>query len=182
MENYSNMCADVRTMGVDRLKIVVFGSYNAGKSTFIRSIDPQSRHVEARSEDGSTTIALDYGRIRLNGTKVYLFGTPGQDRFDFARQILSRGMDGAIVIIDCSTATIDDMTYSLVEWLSTRDVPFAILLNKCDAEGSCPEMFSSGDQRGYVHTISALTGENVMDSLEAFVNRVIMQSTKTNSI
>jgi len=65
-------------MAGGKLKIVVFGSYNAGKSTLIETIDPSSRHIEAHTNEGDTTIALDYGRVEIHALHVYLFGTPGQ--------------------------------------------------------------------------------------------------------
>jgi small GTP-binding protein len=158
-------------MSENKLKIVVFGSYNAGKSTFVQSIDPGSRHVEARTEAGSTTVALDFGRIMVGDTKVYLFGTPGQEHFEFVRRIIARGMDGAIIVVD-STCDIDEMTYYYCEWLSGQDVPFVIMLNKCDSPDSNPDRFKDFIFDGIAHHISALTGENVYASLEAFVRRI----------
>ena len=71
-------------MAEDRLKIVVFGSFNAGKSSFIQALDPHSRHIEASSDEGPTTVALDFGRLKVNGRAVYLFGTPGQERLSLS--------------------------------------------------------------------------------------------------
>jgi small GTP-binding protein len=162
-------------MGENKLKIVVFGSYNAGKSTFVQSIDPKSRHIEAETATGSTTVAFDFGRVMVGDTKVYLFGTPGQEHFEFVRRILARGMDGAVIVVD-STVEIDDMTYYLCEWLSEQAVPFVIMINKCDSPGSRPDLFQSIIGDGFAHCISALTGENVYASLEAFVNRISILS------
>jgi small GTP-binding protein len=162
---------------MDKLKIVVFGSFNAGKSTFIRSLDPESRHVEANNDEGPTTVALDYGRVTVGEKKVYLFGTPGQERFEFVRQILARGTDGAIVVVD-STSEIDDMTLYLCEWLNTQEIPFVVMLNKCDCPGSDPEKFVDVICDGYAHKISALTGDNVNEALTAFVSRLEARSRK----
>ncbi len=89
-------------MAEGRLKIVVFGSFNAGKSSFIQALDPKSRHIEAASNEGPTTVAFDFGRLTVRDRAVYLFGTPGQERFEFVRQVLSRGMDGAIIMVDAT--------------------------------------------------------------------------------
>jgi small GTP-binding protein len=164
-------------MGENKLKIVVFGSYDAGKSTFIQCLDPRSRHVEADTVNGSTTVALDFGRVMVGDYKVYLFGTPGQQHFEFVRRILARGMHGAIMIVD-STSDIDDMTYYLCEWLAEQNVPFVIMLNKCDSEHSSPDRFKDFLNEGFAHRISALTGENVYQSLEAFVSRITSVSCK----
>jgi small GTP-binding protein len=164
-------------MDSNKIKIVVFGQYNAGKSTFIHSVDPTSRHIEAKNEEGTTTVALDFGRVKVGTKKIFLFGTPGQDRFEFARKIVSRGMHGAIVMVD-STGDVDERTYTLCEWLTKQDIPFAIMLNKCDHPLASPEKFADILDDGYGHLISARTGENVMESLSAFVDRIDMLAGK----
>ncbi|KQC03504.1 MAG: GTP-binding protein [Methanoculleus sp. SDB] len=156
----------------DKLKIVVFGAFNAGKSSFIRAVDPASRHVEARTDGGTTTVALDFGRVTFGSTKVFIFGTPGQERFEFVRRILSRGMDGAIVMVD-ATRSIDAMTCDFCEWLHETGIPFVVMLNKCDLPGASPGMFADLVGDGYVHCISALTGDQVHDALGLFVERLI---------
>ncbi|NYT06499.1 MAG: GTP-binding protein [Methanomicrobiales archaeon] len=155
----------------DKLKIVVFGAFDAGKSSFIRAVDPASKHVEARTAGGTTTVALDFGRVTIGGIKVFLFGTPGQERFEFVRQILSRGMDGAIVVVD-ATRMLDPMTCTLCEWLHESAVPFIILVNKCDHPDARPERFADLADNGYVHCISARTGDQVDQALTAFVERL----------
>ena len=57
-------------MGPEKIKIVIFGAYNAGKSSFIRSIDPQARNVDARTTEVPTIVALDFGRADVGETKV----------------------------------------------------------------------------------------------------------------
>lgn len=159
-------------MPLPRLKVVVFGTYHAGKSTLIRALDPEARHVEARKGEGSTTVALDFGRVRLEGAVVYLFGTPGQERFGFAREILTRGMDAAILLVDAGAsdhALIDSLRIILNE----KGVPYAIFLNKCDrAEGNAERLMERF--RGEMcYPVSALLRINVRESLEAFVSEVL---------
>ncbi|MDD1668958.1 MAG: GTP-binding protein [Methanomicrobiales archaeon] len=155
-----------------KIKIVVFGAYNAGKSSFIRSLDPFSRHIEAENEDGSTTVAMDFGRIRIGDCSIFLFGTPGQDRFEFARKIVSRGMDGAIVVVD-STRDLDDMTLGLFKWLRSRGIPVAVMANKCDCADALPEQVRAQAPWFPVHHISARTGMNVEPSLRAFLSEIL---------
>ena len=155
-----------------KIKIVVFGAYNAGKSSFIRSLDPFSRHIEAENADGSTTVAMDFGRIRIGDHAVFLFGTPGQERFEFARKVLSRGMDGAIVVVD-STRDMDEITLSLFQWLKSRGIPVAVMANKCDCADALPDQVKTRAPWFPVHAISARTGMNVEPSLRAFLAEIL---------
>jgi len=156
-------------MGSDKIKIVIFGAYNAGKSSFIRSIDPQARNVDTQTADVATTVALDFGRTEVGEKKVYLFGTPGQERFEFVRQILSRGMHGAIVIVD-TTRELDDMTRSICAALARQNLPYAVFLNKCDQSSSSPHNFIEISSGAYSSMISALTGDNTYESLRGFID------------
>ncbi len=126
-------------MQESRLKIVVFGSYHAGKSTFIQAVDPASRHVDTASGDGTTTVALDYGKVMMDDVPVHLFGTPGQERFEFARRIIMEGMDAALLLVDCSCA-VDGFTKSLYHDLLARQIPLGLMINKCDVAETCPAM------------------------------------------
>ena len=155
-----------------KIKIVVFGAYSAGKSSFIRALDPFSRHIEAENEDGSTTVAMDFGRIRIGDHAVFLFGTPGQDRFEFARQILSRGMDGAVVVVDC-TREVDELTTNLLSWLRSRGIPVAVMANKCDCGEAMPDRVRTRAPWCSVHSISARTGMNVETALRSFVGEIL---------
>ena len=92
-----------------KIKFVFTGSVGAGKTTAIKTIsevDPIS--TEAKPSENSvikrkstTTVAMDYGELTLDDNqKVYLYGTPGQRRFDFMCNILTKGALGLIVLID----------------------------------------------------------------------------------
>lgn len=155
-------------MAHGKFKLCVFGPYNAGKSSLIQALDHDARHVEARGEGGSTTVALDYGKVQVGQDMVYLFGTPGQERFEFVRQILARGMDGAIIVVD-STADPDPMIRHLSDWLVAQKVPYAVMLNKCDLPGSSPSRFAHEIRDASVHLVSAKSGENVHEALSLFI-------------
>lgn len=158
-------------MDPSRLKIVVFGSFNAGKSTFIQAIDPGSRHVEAECADGSTTVALDFGKAEIGGRHVHLYGTPGQERFEFVRQIISNGMDGAILMVDCSCG-IDENTRHLYSHLKETGVPLTVMLNKCDLSGACPAMVQQELPGVVTHEISARNPGSSREALELFVGTI----------
>ncbi len=90
------------------VKMVVTGPFSAGKTEFIKTISEidvvsTERKItdETKSVKEATTVAMDFGRITVDEDLVlYLFGTPGQKRFDFMWEILSEGMLGFIVLVD----------------------------------------------------------------------------------
>ena len=94
---------------MQNVKMVVTGPFSAGKTQFIQSVseievvstERKLTHVQERAVKETTTIAMDFGRITVDQDLVlYLFGTPGQKRFDFMWEILSEGMLGFIVVVD----------------------------------------------------------------------------------
>ena len=121
-------------------KIVVTGPVGAGKTTFINTISEiQTISTEAGITDGpvvgsktTTTVGIDFGRLTLAGNmELYLFGTPGQQRFDFMWDIVSEGMLGFIVLVDCSDpASYDPAREILEHFRRSSDVPAIIAANK----------------------------------------------------
>lgn len=94
---------------MSELKILISGPPGAGKTTAIRCVSeiaPVStdvRNTDDTLDKALTTAGMDYGELTLdNGEKLYLYGTPGQERFDFMWRILSRGALGVILLIDNS--------------------------------------------------------------------------------
>src|SRR5512132_4080084 len=90
------------------VKMVITGPFSSGKTSFIGSVSEiavvrTERKIsdETRAVKAQTTVAMDFGRITIDKDLVlYLFGTPGQRRFDFMWEILSEGMLGFVVIVD----------------------------------------------------------------------------------
>lgn len=148
--------------------MVIFGSFHAGKSTFIQALDPASRHVQAEGEEGSTTVAIDFGRVEVLGRQVHLWGTPGQERFEFVREITEKRMDAAILIVDCS-CPVDDFTRKLNSHLAGTGVPVGIMLNKCDLENSHPEVTREKFPRARTFELSSLDPESARIALEEFL-------------
>lgn len=125
------------------LKMVVTGPFNAGKTEFIQSvseIDVVSTERKISSEieriKETTTVAMDFGRITVDNEMVlYLFGTPGQKRFDFMWEILSEGMLGFVVIIDSSRPeTFREARKILETFRAYAPTPYVVAANKQDCE------------------------------------------------
>jgi len=150
-----------------KCKIVVFGAFGAGKTTLIKTLDPASSHVEAMCAGGTTTVALDYGRVQVHGTHIHIFGTPGQERFEFAREIIGRGMDGAILLID-ATSPVDDFIHHLHDSLSATRIPFVIFLNKCDSIGAQTASIQKEFGQELIVKVSALDRQQSLEALGAF--------------
>jgi small GTP-binding protein len=158
-----------------KLKIVIFGAFGAGKTTLIKTIDPVSKHIEANCAGGTTTVALDFGRIQNDSCHIHIYGTPGQERFEFAREIIATGMDGAILLVDATTP-IDDFTRHLSDSLHAVKVPFIVFLNKCDGAGANPEMFSGQFGSSELRKISAKDRRQCMEAVLQFAGMLTPQS------
>lgn len=121
-----------------KAKILVTGAFNAGKTTFIRSIseiDPVYTDKKMLESDELTTVAMDFGRITVDDDlSLYLFGTPGQDRFDFMWDILKEDIIGFILLVD-STTPAAKATSRILQFLSDQvDVPYVVACTKQDHE------------------------------------------------
>lgn len=125
------------------VKMVVTGPFNAGKTEFIQTvseIDVVSTEKKITSEaekvKQSTTVAMDFGRITVDDELVlYLFGTPGQKRFDFMWEILSEGMLGFIVMIDSTRPeTFREARGILETFRAYAPTPYIVSANKQDLE------------------------------------------------
>src|SRR4030066_103903 len=123
------------------VKMVVTGPFNAGKTEFIRSVSEievvsTERKISSVSErvKDQTTVAMDFGRISIDENLVlYLFGTPGQRRFDFMWEILSEGMLGFIVMVDSARPeTFREARSILQTFRAYAPTPYVVAANKQD--------------------------------------------------
>lgn len=123
------------------VKMVVTGPFNSGKTAFIEAVSEidvvsTERKISSDAEriKETTTVAMDFGRITVDDDLVlYLFGTPGQKRFDFMWEILSEGMLGFIVIVDSARPETFREAKSILEtFRAYAPTPYVVAANKQD--------------------------------------------------
>jgi uncharacterized protein len=174
------------------VKIVVAGGFGVGKTTFvgtISEIEPlRSEAVMTTASDGiddlehagdksTTTVAMDFGRVALTDEiTLYLFGTPGQERFHFMWNELSRGAIGAVVLAD--TRRLTDC-FAAIDYFEARDVPFVIAVNPFDGYrthslAEVREAVQVGDQLPLIYC-DARQRADVKNALIAVVEHALMR-------
>ncbi len=129
-------------MSVQPLKLVVSGPVGAGKTTLIQTLSETAvvSTDEAASEDigkAGTTVALDFGTVHIDDTLLFLFGTPGQERFDFMWDVLCEGALGLLVLV--SAARPADFRHSrhILEFITSRyALPYIVGVTHQDELGA----------------------------------------------
>jgi uncharacterized protein len=180
------------------VKIVIAGSFGVGKTTTVEGISEipiltteaamtdvaaaidRTGHVP---EKISTTVALDFGRITLDEEiTLYLFGTPGQDRFGFMWTELTDGALGALVIVD--TRRLDEC-YAAVDYFEQIGLPFVIGINRFDGrlEHDLEDVrwaLAVADDTPVI-TFDARRRESVRDALIAVLERALAKASSARN-
>ena len=136
------------------VKMVITGPFSSGKTEFIRSISEIevvstergiSPDTAESIEKENTTVAMDFGRITVDDDLVlYLFGTPGQRRFDFMWEILAEGMLGFVVMVDSAKPETFREAKSILEtFRAYANTPYVVAANKQDH----PDAWAADDLR-----------------------------------
>jgi uncharacterized protein len=128
---------------ITSVKFVVSGGFGAGKTTFVGSISevPPLRTEAAMTSVAAdvdrrkgadakttTTVAMDFGRLTVDESLVmYLFGTPGQERFGFMWDSITAGALGAVILVDTSRL---DQSFPAVDHFEVKGIPFVVAVNR----------------------------------------------------
>ncbi|MEU8849178.1 ATP/GTP-binding protein [Streptomyces sp. NPDC048384] len=128
--------------GTRSVKVMIAGGFGTGKTTMVRSVSDikpltteetltqasaDVDHLIGVADKTQTTVSLDFGKIGLNDSlTLYLFGTPGQERFWFLWNGLFKGALGAIVLVDTRRLA---SSFRAIEEMERQDVPFVVALN-----------------------------------------------------
>ncbi|GAA3827554.1 ATP/GTP-binding protein [Streptomyces phyllanthi] len=178
------------------VKILVSGGFGVGKTTLVRSISEIAplRTEEVLTASGAdvddlcgieekttTTVALDFGRITLFPDLVlYLFGTPGQQRFWFMWDDLALGALGGIVLVD--TRRID-VSFSAIDFFEKRGIPFIVAANCFDGR----QAYTAGQVRQalalgpdiQLHAFDARDRVSCRDTLRTLVDHLVERVSRT---
>jgi signal recognition particle receptor subunit beta len=145
MASASSELTGARASAPVAVKLLIAGGFGVGKTTLVQSVtEIKSLHTEELVSDDShdyyrlgaaeakttTTVALDFGRITIDDDIVlFLFGTPGQERFWFMWNELAFGAVGVVVLAD--TRRLADC-FAAVDYFELRHVPFVVAINQFD--------------------------------------------------
>ncbi|MGW2517077.1 GTP-binding protein [Streptomyces sp. NPDC001617] len=128
--------------GTRSVKVMIAGGFGTGKTTMVRSVSDikpltteetltqasaDVDHLIGVADKTETTVSLDFGKIGLNDSlMLYLFGTPGQERFWFLWNGLFKGALGAVVLVDTRRLA---SSFRAIEEMERQNVPFVVALN-----------------------------------------------------
>lgn len=129
-DNFSRIFFQIAQTGVGLYvpKILITGPFHSGKSSTVHALSEKAVSVDRLG----TTVALDHGYIEKKGMVCDIFGTPGQERFDWILKILSRDIWGIILVVDSTRPETFDRAKEMLAQIKGYEIPFVIFANKQD--------------------------------------------------
>ncbi len=122
------------------LKLVIAGPVGAGKTTFVQTLSQTeviATEAEATEDIGkkNTTVAFDFGTLMLGGQELHLYGTPGQDRFNFMWDVLVEGALGLVLLVAGTRPQDFAPARNILEYITSRNpVPFVLGVTRQDSD------------------------------------------------
>jgi small GTP-binding protein len=155
-------------------KILITGPFHSGKSSFIQRVSTRAVSVDRLG----TTIALDHGYIEHSGLSCDLFGTPGQERFEFMLDILKMDAFGVILVLDSTDKDSFDRGIEMLQLVRKEGIPYIVAANKQDLPNALkPEEVEKilKDKLKDVKVIgtSAITGEGCLETVKSLIDMII---------
>ncbi len=153
-------------------RIMVTGPFNAGKSTVVKALCEKSISIDRMG----TTVAFDYGSVNITGIEAEVFGTPGQERFEFIFRIFAREVSGVLLVVDATRPEDFERATHMLELIGPR-IPYVVLANKSDLPGALkPEAIARKmdipDETAIVATV-ATENQGVRDALLILAEMII---------
>lgn len=160
---------------MSQLKFIITGSPGAGKTTAIAAISetPPVRTDECTTDSLSatkseTTVAMDFGELTLEGgEKVYLYGTPGQRRFEFMWKILTQGGLGLILLVDCTRedplADMDMYLENFSDFIAQTSVVIGITRSETQGAPSLDDFYDRLEKAGRLFPILEIDPREASD-------------------
>ena len=179
------------------VKIIIAGGFGVGKTTLVGTLSEippltteaamttASLGIDDTSQVSTkttTTVAMDFGRITIDESMIlFLFGTPGQDRFGFMWDDLIVGALGAVVLVDLRR--IDDC-FPAIDYFESRDIPFIVAINRFEGSdapdlGEVREALDLGDHP--IVMCDARYKESVKNAVLALIELLIKRRRQSGS-
>lgn len=151
-------------------KILVTGPYNAGKSTTVQNMSEESVSVDRLG----TTVALDHGKVEKHGLKADMFGTPGQERFDWALDFLGESMFGCYIVMDSRDPDYD-RAKDMRRRLRSKGIPSVVLANFQNKEDAIPPEDIADEIELETIGVDALHGDGLDEAIDALFEKILSQ-------